>query len=240
MIRPAFKLIAIALANTLMVCAVEPSRSSELLPDVDEYVADIVSDLQHVDSDRQPTLNKFADEIVSTIRRDGRSKLNFICTHNSRRSHLSQVWAQTAACYFGIDRVETYSGGTESTACNVRTIAALRRAGFSIDQMTDGTNPRYRIWFSKRHDPLRAFSKVYSDTSAGNPDRDFIAAMCCSRADRECPVVQGALARIPLHYEDPKAADNTPAEAVAYDERCRQIAVEMFYVMRLVAQQIRG
>jgi arsenate reductase len=24
-------------------------------------------------------------------------RLNFICTHNSRRSHLSQVWAQTAS-----------------------------------------------------------------------------------------------------------------------------------------------
>ena len=27
----------------------------------------------------------------------------FICTHNSRRSHNSQIWAQVAAYYYGFD-----------------------------------------------------------------------------------------------------------------------------------------
>ena len=32
-------------------------------------------------------------------------RLNFICTHNSRRSHLAQVWAQTMAEYFNYKNV---------------------------------------------------------------------------------------------------------------------------------------
>jgi arsenate reductase len=211
-----------------------------LLPSVSQYVSAIEVELDRIPGDRRRVLDQFADRIVMAIQRDGSSKLNFICTHNSRRSHLSQVWAQTAACKYGIDEIETYSGGTEATACNARTIAALRRAGFETVKLTDGSNPHYRIRYGEQVAPLDAFSKVYSDTAVGNPDQGFIAAMCCSQADRECPVVAGATARIPLHYEDPKVADNTPGEAAKYDERCRQIAIEMLYVMQRVAAKTRS
>ena len=32
-------------------------------------------------------------------------KLHFICTHNSRRSHLSQIWAQAMAAYYKVPHV---------------------------------------------------------------------------------------------------------------------------------------
>lgn len=216
------------------------TASGPLLSAVNEYIADIKPELDQLSADRRRILDKFAEEISESIRKDGSTKLNFICSHNSRRSHLSQVWAQTAAMHFSMGSVQTYSGGTEATACNPRTIAALRRAGFSIRQLTGGSNPHYRIRFAKQAEPIEAFSKVYSDTKAGNPDAGFIAVMCCSQADRECPVVTGSTTRIPLHYDDPKVADNTPAESAKYDERCRQIAVEMFYVMNQVALETRS
>jgi arsenate reductase len=192
-----------------------------------------------VDAEDDLALDDFARQISDSIQRDGHSQVNFICTHNSRRSHLSQVWAQTAARYFGVDTVEAFSGGTEATACNERTISALKRAGFSIDKLTEGTNPRYQIRYSDQADPLLAFSKRYSDPKSGSPNKAFIAAMCCSQADQQCPVVHGATAKIPLHYEDPKVADNTTGEAATYDQRCQQIAVEMLYVMKRVAAATR-
>ena len=221
--------------------AAEPVQATfPLIAPVGQYVETVPAEFDEIPSHRASVLRKFADVIADNIQRDGKSRLNFICTHNSRRSHFSQVWAQTAASYFGIQQVETYSGGTAATACNPRTIGALRRAGFKIRRTTDGTNPHYQIRYSDRAVPLEAFSKVYSDPNSGNPSKAFIAAMCCSRADRECPLVQGATARIPLHYDDPKVADGTPGESAKYDERCRQIAVEMFFVMNLVAQKTRS
>ena len=76
----------------------------------------------------------------------------------------------------------------------------------------------------------RCWSKKYDD--APNPQQDFCAVMTCSEADKNCPIVFGALDRISLPYNDPKEADGTPEEAARYDERCLQIAAELWYVMQ--------
>jgi len=49
-------------------------------------------------------------------------------------------------------------------------------------------------------------------------------------ADEACPLVRGTELRVPLRYEDPKLADGTPGEAVAYDARSLQIASEMLHL----------
>ena len=46
-------------------------------------------------------------------------QLMFVCTHNSRRSHISQQRAQASAAYLNVDNVQTFSGGTEATAFNM-------------------------------------------------------------------------------------------------------------------------
>ncbi|MEP5611859.1 MAG: protein-tyrosine-phosphatase [Cyclobacteriaceae bacterium] len=194
----------------------------KLNPNLEKYIASLKPDLHLIHESRKELLLTVANYIRST----GNPKLNFICTHNSRRSHLGQIWAQTAAAHFDI-RVETFSGGTEATAFHPNAIAALERAGFEIEASA-GTNPRYSVGFSKQIDPLVCFSKKYNDEP--NPENDFAAIMTCSEADQECPLVFGASARIKLLYEDPKIADGTSEEAAKYDERCRQIASEMLFV----------
>jgi len=159
-------------------------------------------------------------------------RLVFICTHNSRRSHLSQIWAQTAAGRYGVAGVETFSGGTEATAFNPRAVTALRRAGFTIPEPEAGANPRYQVRCHAEAPPLVCFSKVYGDAS--NPRSDFYAVMTCSQADQNCPVVAGAAQRIALPFDDPKAFDGTLEEAAQYDERCRQIAREMLFIFSTV------
>ena len=166
------------------------------------------------------------DEIINYVQSKDSPKLNFICTHNSRRSHLSQIWAQTAAHHRGI-KVETFSGGTEATAFNPNAVAAMERAGFNIIN-PGGDNPRYEVSFSDEAPPMICYSKKFDEDP--NPKKDFAAIMTCSEADEACPVVFGTDQRIKLFYEDPKIADGTPQEAATYDERCRQIATEMLYV----------
>ncbi|MFK8163277.1 MAG: low molecular weight phosphatase family protein [Lewinella sp.] len=158
--------------------------------------------------------------------------LNFICTHNSRRSHLGMIWAAVAAAHYGVENVYTYSGGTEATAFNPRAISALKRAGFKIVN-PGGANPHYQVSFSENESPLVCFSKEYNHPD--NPSKDFAAIMTCSDADENCPLILGASFRLPLTYEDPKVADDTPFEAERYDERVAQIGQEVLYAFSLVA-----
>lgn len=156
--------------------------------------------------------------------------LNFICTHNSRRSHLAQVWAQALSFHFGIPGVCCYSGGTEATALYPATVEALKDSGFRIQSLSKVANPIYSIKFSPNAHPVIGFSKTYDHSF--NPQSDFAAVMTCSQADEGCPFIPGAERRIALSYEDPKAYDGTDFQEEKYLERSIQIASEMFYVFK--------
>nr|WP_315142190.1 protein-tyrosine-phosphatase [uncultured Flavobacterium sp.] len=154
--------------------------------------------------------------------------LNFICTHNSRRSHLSQVWAQTAAAYYNIKNVFCYSGGTEATALFPKVAETLTNSGFEIKVISKGDNPIYAIKFNTNDHPIIGFSKNYEDDF--NPQSEFAAILTCSQADGGCPFIAGAEKRIPITFDDPKAFDNTPLQTEKYQERSIQIATEFLYV----------
>jgi len=198
---------------------------------VADYVKDRVAEFDQISRERKELLEKIADYVRDANRVNKPARLVFICTHNSRRSQLSQVWAQAAAAYYKI-RVETFSGGTEATAFNPRAVAALKRAGFEISGAEPSGNPRYSVRFARETKPIECFSKVFDESP--NPKTDFCAVMTCSQADENCPTVAGAALRVPLHFEDPKNADGTPQEAAAYDERCAQIAREMLFAFSRV------
>lgn len=157
-------------------------------------------------------------------------RLNFICTHNSRRSQFSQVWAAVAAHHFGI-RIESFSGGVEVSECNSRTIASLERMGFII-KADKGKNPHFSVSFSNISEPVILFSKLYDDDI--NPRDGYAAIMTCSHADENCPIVTGCEQRISLRYNDPKLYDESPMEEVMYDYRSYQIATELMYVFSQV------
>ncbi len=209
------------------------SSSPTLIPSLKSLIDEISSDFEQISEDRKKELTAFATEIGHAIRLHGTAKLNFICTHNSRRSHLSQVTAQTAAAYYGIEAIECYSGGTEATACNARTVAAFEQAGFKVTKTTDSDNPVYEISFANGLAPLRAWSKVYNDEA--NPSADYLAIMTCNHADQNCPIVQGASKRIPLTFVDPKVSDDTPEEADTYSARLKEIGSQMFFTMQIVS-----
>jgi arsenate reductase len=180
--------------------------------------------------DRIPILQDFIDYIQKKKDANQPVNLNFICTHNSRRSQFSQIWAKTAAEFCGVD-INSFSGGVEVTAFNERAVASIKRAGFKVTQKGVG-NPKYFVFYSDDEDPIITFSKLYDDSA--NAPKGFAAIMTCSHADENCPFIPGAEARIPVRYEDPKAFDGTPEESDRYDERSLQIASEMLYVFSKV------
>lgn len=181
---------------------------------------------EDLSSDRKKILDELIDYINLKTANNEAVKLNFICTHNSRRSQLAQIWAQTASRYYNIE-ASCYSGGVEVTAFNKRAVEAIKRAGFEVKEEGSG-NPICLVSGSNTCQPLKAYSKFYDDPE--NPNTGFAAIMTCSDADENCPFIPGAEKRIPLRYYDPKEFDNTPLEAQKYDERSMQIAGEMFYL----------
>jgi len=232
---PISSVVLLALAGA--GCSTHRSAGTRagLLAPLQPYVNAVAAETGQVPPERKKVLNAVATDIVGQLSAGKPAKLTFICTHNSRRSHMSQIWAQTAAYYYGLDGVETFSGGIQVTACNWRAVTAMRRAGFDIQDATKSDNPLYLVRYAEDRPPIRAYSKLYNADT--NPRHDYIALMTCSNADKSCPVVEGAVARHPIHYLDPRLCDDTPLETEAYNERCREIAREMFYIMSEVRRQ---
>lgn len=193
-------------------------------------IENVISTLnfESISVERIAILQPLIDFIQTKVNNQQEVRLNLICTHNSRRSHLSQVWAQTAAAHYDIKNVFSYSGGTESTAMFPMAVKTLAKQGFQIKTIAEGNNPIYAIKYSQNEHPVIGFSKTFDD--AFNPQSDFVAIMTCSSADQGCPFIAGAEKRFPITFEDPKAFDNTPQQAQKYEERSVQIATEIFYV----------
>ena len=181
-----------------------------------------------VSNERKEILQPLIVYIQDKVNSNEEIRLNFICTHNSRRSHLSQIWAQTVAFHFRIKNVFCYSGGTEATAMFPKVVETLSKQGFQIQKLSENSNPVYTVKFDENQHPIICFSKAYFDDF--NPKSKFGAIMTCTTADEGCPMVFGAEARFPIKYDDPKAFDGTELMDEKYAERSIQIASEMYYV----------
>jgi arsenate reductase len=185
-----------------------------------------------INEERKTTLKPLIDYIQQKVDKKQEININFICTHNSRRSHLAQIWAQVASKYFNIPEVNCYSGGTEETALFPKVSETLINQGLTIFRISDNDNPVYAIKYSENALPIIGFSKKYD--SPFNPVSGFAAVMTCSHADGACPFITGAEKRIPITYEDPKLSDNTPEQSQVYAEQSLRIANEMFHVFSMI------
>lgn len=198
---------------------------------IKHYLDDLKSQFDSIPAERKDILAKIATYISSKKEQGKPINLVYICTHNSRRSHFGQLWAKAVADYYGIEDVNTFSGGTEGTAFNRNAIDALLRAGFEIKQITDSENPIYHVSHNEG-EPSVCFSKVYD--ASQNPLSEFAAIMTCSDAEENCPFIPGVELRIATTYDDPKEFDNTPMQDSKYDERCKQIALETLYAFSIL------
>jgi len=200
-----------------------------MLPNVHKYIMD--TQVVPVPAERKLILQQLVHYITSQRQAGVSPQLHFICTHNSRRSQLSQVWAQIAAHYHGVT-VQCYSGGVEVTACHPYTIEALQAAGMAVLARGE-LNPTYLVQYAPDTSPVVLYSKVYD--APLQPVDQFAAVMTCAHADENCPHIVGAAARLPVRYDDPKVSDGTAERVAVYSARNQQIASEMLYVFEAVA-----
>ena len=188
---------------------------NSLFPEIEQMIKQLNS--RTITGERKAVLQPLTDFINAKLSANQAIRINFICTHNSRRSHLSQVWAQTMAYYFNINNVYCYSGGTESTALFPMVAETLQNSGFQINTISETDNPVYSIKYAHNEPPIIGFSKKLDDDF--NPKSEFAAIMTCSQADGGCPFIAGAEKRIPITFEDPKVFDNSPQQVAKYQER---------------------
>ena len=193
-------------------------------------IREIITQLstERISEERKRILQPLIEFISSKISKNEEVRLNFICTHNSRRSHLSQIWAQTMAYYYQIENVFCYSGGTEATAMFPKISETLTNQGFEILKLSETENPVYAVKFAQNEHAVICFSKKYNDDF--NPKSAFAAILTCDSADENCPIVYGAETRISIKYEDPKKSDGTPEMNETYFNRSLEIATEMKFV----------
>ncbi|MDM1035991.1 MULTISPECIES: low molecular weight phosphatase family protein [Myroides] len=184
---------------------------------------------QVISDSRKEVLAPLVTYIQSKVGSKSPIRINFICTHNSRRSHLAQIWMQVAASYYAIPKVSCYSGGTEQTAMYPMVATVLKEQGFNVFKIAEGENPIYAIKYGDNEVPIIGFSKKYD--AVFNPSSDFAAVMTCSQADGGCPFIAGAERRIPITFEDPKEFDGTENQQEGYFNRSLEIASEMFYIV---------
>ncbi|MBW3523398.1 protein-tyrosine-phosphatase [Chryseobacterium sp. NKUCC03_KSP] len=190
----------------------------------------ISKNFKEIDPERKGLLEKLASHIQEKFHSGKEINLVYVCTHNSRRSYLGQIWAKVAADFYGFN-INTFSAGTEATAFNQNAINALRSAGFDVEKLDETTNPKYEVVFGENKSSF-CFSKVIDDGTL--PKENFVAVMTCGDADENCPFIPGCDLRIGTTYFDPRSYDNSILQEEKYTERSNQIAMECLYVFSLV------
>lgn len=190
----------------------------------------------HLSEERKDLLLQIADTFVDEYLDREKLNLNFICTHNSRRSQLAQVWCFYAIEYFKLKNIFSFSGGTETTAFHRNTVKTLQQAGFEFNvEDFSHQNPKYLVSFKGCKNPLMAFSKTFD-----NPINDYpyIALTTCDSADKNCPFIPDAIYRFHLPYTDPKISDTSENTKETYLAVNKLIAGEMYFLFEEIKKYI--
>jgi protein-tyrosine-phosphatase len=208
----------------------------KLYNNLSESIAELINDFDVITETRKLELENLALAINESLTQFGKAEITVICTHNSRRSQLGQLWIKVAAIHYGIKNIYTFSGGTEATSFNYRMVNAVKAYGFKVKQLDENANPKYHILLGEEDESMDIlFSKVYSENY--NPQSNYIAIMVCSQADEGCPFVAGAYKRISLPYLDPKEFDDTELESIKYLEKVKEIGREMLYTVSKITKK---
>lgn len=207
----------------------------KLYKNLNHSVLELINEFDLITETRKQELENLALTINESITKFSKAEITVICTHNSRRSQLGQLWIKVAAIHYNIKNIDTFSGGTEATSFNFRMVNALKEYGFNVRQLDKNINPKYHISLGEEDESMDIlYSKVYSENY--NPQINFIAIMVCSQADEGCPFVAGVYKRISLPYLDPKEFDDTEFESIKYLEKVKEIGREMLYMVSKTAK----
>ncbi len=201
-----------------------------MFPKIDQLITQLLSEFNSISEERRMVLNDLASKISLVLSESQSLNLLFVCTHNSRRSHLGQIWGSVAARYFDLPLI-SFSAGTEITALHPNVIQMLINEGFEIKPERNESNPVNHISYDSGAS-VSCFSKLIND--AHNPKDNFIALMMCTDAEANCPFVPGALTRVAIPFNDPKAFDGNSQVLKAYSATMMEIGIQILYLFNQI------
>ena len=219
-------LISLCLSGCFLHTQKAQAGPRPLYPILHEYVKDFYKEFKKIPEERRYRLNEIADYIKNQKEQKQAVNLLFIGSNQSATSGCRIP--QVAAFYYRVDEVSTFSAGINPGEIRENAIFALERAGFIIYKNVVNGGTLYKVKYSYNLAPTVVFPKKINHVR--NPRSNFMAVMTDANADLNLPIVKGTVYRLFIDYNDPIGADGTENEKEVYDESCRQMALEMFYV----------
>jgi len=207
----------------------------KLYPILQNYVRNLYPEYRNIPEERRRIIEELASYIRGNFQTNVKTELLFVGSNNSTRSQFSYVWAQTAAYYYGIKGVSFFSGGVSPSDIDTQTISALEDAGFIAYKINQNDLTAYEVKYSYNLSPLLIWPKKYN-LKGQQPTINFASIVVCANADINLPVIKGTNFRTSLHYFDPKAYQNTADAMDHYKDKCREVAMEMFYLFYLLKE----
>ena len=125
--------------------------------------------------------------------RTPKSRVLFLCTHNSARSQMAEGLLK----YLAGDRFEAYSAGTVATRVRPEALSVMAELGMDISGQESKTLERY----------------------LGEPFEYVVTV--CDDANESCPVFPGARERLHWSFEDPSRAEGEGEMRLAVFRRVR-------------------
>lgn len=122
-----------------------------------------------------------------------RTRVLFLCTHNSARSQMAEGFLRAMAG----DRFEAQSAGTEKTSVNPLAIKAMAELNIDLSGHS---------------------SKVYDGLMKEHGD--YLITVC-DEANERCPFVPGSVKRLHWSFEDPSRAKGSEEERLQVFRRVR-------------------
>ncbi len=136
-----------------------------------------------------------------------RTRILFLCTHNSARSQMAEGILRQAAG----DQVEAFSAGNEPAPIHPLAIKVMSEIGIDISNQ----KPKHLSQFLGQH-------------------FDYIVTVC-DRVRESCPVFPGDPEQIHWSFPDPAAVEGNPAtREKAFSDTASQLKIRIEYLLLMI------
>ena len=216
----------------------QKTNFNKLYPILNEYVKDFPNEFRKIPEDRRYRLNEIVYFLEEQQENKAPSQLIFISTHQSSVSQMAQVWSKAAAYYFGFPGFQSFSGGIKPNEIAINSIETIEKAGFIVYKSDIDGIDVYRVKFSYNLTPIVIFPKKIEHVK--NPYDNFMAVFVEENADVNISNIKGTYHRLLLNYNDPIGYEGSGLEDQVYEESCRKVAIEMFYVFFQLRKRMKN
>ena len=230
-----FLLVFVAFHSGVIDMSADTSFNA-LYPILNEYVRDFPQEFRKIPEERRYRLNEIVYFLEDQHKHKAPWQITFISTNEASISQMAQAWSKAASYYFGFVNFESYSGGLKPERISTETIISLEKAGFIVYKSDVNDMEVYRIKYSYNLEPVVAFPKKIDHRK--NPGDNFAAVIVDENADLNITNVKGTYNRLFLRYDDPIGFKGSEMEEDRFNQTCKQIAVEMFYVFSQLKKRL--